>query len=60
MFPKCGRLEPVAHVGGGLVGKAAEDEQQQLVVVSLVGQVPEMQIIEGKAKNFFNMEGMET
>ena len=58
MFPKCGRIEPVAHVGGGLVGKAAEDEQQQLVVVSLVGQVPE--IIEGKAKNFFNMEGMET
>ena len=53
MFPKCGRIEPVAHVGGGLVGKAAEDEQQQLVVVSLVGQVPEMQINEGKAKNFF-------
>ena len=32
---------PVAHVCGSFIGKAAEDEQQELVVVPLVGKVPE-------------------
>ena len=36
---------PVAHVCGSFIGKAAEDEQQELVVVPLVGKVPEAQII---------------
>merc|ERR1719151_582170 len=31
---------PVAHVCGSFIGKAAEDEQQELVVVPLVGKVP--------------------
>ena len=31
---------PVAHVGGGLAGQTPQDEQQQLVVVPLVRQVP--------------------
>ena len=32
---------PVAHVCGSLIGKAAEDEQQELVVVPLVGKIPD-------------------
>ena len=31
---------PVAHVSRGLVGQPAEDEEQELVVVPLVGKVP--------------------
>ena len=31
---------PVAHVSRGLVGQPTEDEEQQLIVVPLVGKVP--------------------
>ena len=31
---------PVAHVSRGLVGQTTEDEEQELVVVPLVGKVP--------------------
>ena len=39
---------PVPHVGGGLAGQAAQHEQQQLVVVALVGQIP-AQIVQNKS-----------
>ena len=41
---------PVAHVCGSLIGKTSEDEEQELVVVPLVGKVPETSVIGGKAK----------